>query len=117
MAKGNKSDHESACMPMKKIVHYVLIRGPSYGSLEFDAREAIRKEIRERLEANSIRFVEYQWVWDEDDHCLLVVGQYEKIEDAFWWIKAIESIGFETCIRTSLPGGEQADDSGSRIVS
>lgn len=85
--------------------YYVLIRGPSYASLDFDARENIRTEIREKLEANGIRFVEYTWVWDEDDHCLLLVGQYEKKEDAFWWIRALESIGFEVCIRTSLPGG------------
>jgi hypothetical protein len=90
----------------EKTTHYVMIRGPSYGSLEFEAREAIRTGIRERLEANGIRFVEYTWVWDEDDHCLLVVGRYEKKEDAFWWIKALESMGFEICIRARLPGDE-----------
>lgn len=31
----------------KKITHYVLIRGPSYGSLGFEAREEIRTNIRE----------------------------------------------------------------------
>ena len=94
-------------MPDKKSAnYYVLIYGPSYASLDFEAREAIRTDIRERLEAAGIRFVEYTWVWDEDDHCLLLVGQYEKKEDAFYWIKALEAVGFEICIRTKLPGEE-----------
>lgn len=92
-------------MPKEKTCkYYVLIRGPSYASLDFEAREAIRTDIRERLETGGIRFVEYTWVWDEDDHCLLLAGQYKKKEDAFWWIRALESMGFEICIRNSLPG-------------
>ncbi len=93
-------------MSPKKTIHYVVIRGPSYGTLDFEAREDIRTEMREKLEAGGIRFLEYQWVWDEDDHCLLVAGQYENIDDAFWWIKALESLGFEICIRTALPGDD-----------
>jgi hypothetical protein len=83
---------------------YVLIKGPSYKDLEFEAREGVRNELRERLEGNGIRFVEYCWVWDEDDRCLLLAGKYEKPEDGYWWIKALESMGFETCTRTELPG-------------
>lgn len=109
MGSINKPQRKPSDLSGEKTTHYVLIRGPSYGSLDFDAREAIRTEIREKLEANGIRFVEYQWVWDEEDHCLLVVGQYEKKEDAFWWIRALESIGFEISIRTGLPGGDQTD--------
>ncbi len=99
----NRHDHESARISGEKTTYYVLIRGPSYGSLDFDARENIRTEIRERLEAEGIRFIEYTWVWDEEDHCLLLVGRYEKKEDARWWIKALEAMGFEVCIRTKLP--------------
>ena len=109
MGNGNKPDHKPAGIYKEKTTHYVLIRGPSYGSLDFEAREDIRTSIRVRLEAGGVRFVEYTWVWDEDDHCLLVAGQYEKIEDAFWWIKALESMGFEICIRNSLPGDDQID--------
>lgn len=87
-------------------MHYVLIRGPSYGNLEFEEREKIRTQIREKLEAQGIRFLEYPWVWDEEDRCLLLVGQYEKMEDARFWVKALESLGFEICIRDSLPGDE-----------
>jgi hypothetical protein len=87
-------------------MHYVLIRGPSYGTLAFEEREKIRTEIREKLEAQGIRFLEYPWVWDEQDRCLLLVGQYEKIEDARFWIKALESMSFEICIRDNLPGEE-----------
>jgi hypothetical protein len=100
---GNNPDHNPAGKSKEKTTHYVLIRGPSYGSLDFDAREAIRTEIRERLEAGGIRFLEYPWVWDEEDRCLLLAGQYEKKEDAFQWIKTLESMGFEIIIRTSLP--------------
>jgi hypothetical protein len=85
-------------------MHYVLIRGSSYGTLEFEEREKIRTAIREKLEAQGIRFLEYPWVWDEQDHCLLLVGQYEKIEDARFWIEALRSMGFEICIRDNLPG-------------
>ncbi|MBN1627928.1 MAG: hypothetical protein JW944_15520 [Deltaproteobacteria bacterium] len=109
MENGNKPDHGPAGMSGKKTTHYVLIRGPSYSSLGFEAREEIRTGIRERLEAGGIRFLEYPWVWDEEDRCLLLVGQYEKKEDAFWWIKALESMGFEICIRTSLPGGDPTE--------
>ena len=87
-------------------MHYVLIRGPSYGTLEFEEREKLRTEIREKLEAQSIRFLEYPWVWDEQDRCLLLVGQYEKIADARFWIDALESMGFEIVIRDNLPGNE-----------
>jgi hypothetical protein len=86
--------------------YYVLIYGPSYGSLDFDDREEIRTAIREKLEFNGIRFQEYTWVWDEDDHCLLMVGKYENKEDADQCIEKYESLGFKTCIKTSLPGGE-----------
>ena len=85
-------------------MYYVLIKGESYISLDFEAREEIREEIRKRLEENGIRFLQYDWVWDEDDQCLLLVGQYERIGDASLWIDALESMGFEILIRTSLPG-------------
>jgi len=99
----NKHDHRSAGIAKEKTIYHVLIRGPSYGSLDFEARENIRTGIRERLEAEGIRFIEYTWVWDEEDRCLLLVGRYEKKEDAHWWIRALEAMGFEICIRTSLP--------------
>jgi hypothetical protein len=100
-------------MSKEKNTYYILIRGPSYGSLDLEAREDIRTCIRERLEIGGIRFLEYPWVWDEEDHCLLLVGQYEKKEDAFWWIKALESMGFEIGIRTSLPGGDRMEEDDS----
>ncbi len=104
LGNGNRLDDKSASISEEKTTYYVLIRGPSYGSLGFEAREQIRTEIRERLEAGGIRFLEYPWVWDEEDRCLLLVGQYENKENAVWWIKTLESMGFEICIRTSLPG-------------
>jgi hypothetical protein len=85
-------------------MYYVLIKGESYIGLDFDAREEIREGIRKRLEENSIRFLQYDWVWDEDDQCLLMVGQYERLDDASLWIEALESMGFEILIRTGLPG-------------
>ncbi len=103
MENVNIHDHESAGISQEKIIYYVLIRGPYYGSLDFEARENIRTGIREKLEAEGVRFIEYTWVWDEEDRCLLLAGQYEKKEDARWWIRALEAMGFEICIRTSLP--------------
>jgi hypothetical protein len=88
------------------IVYYVLIRGSAYGNLRFEAREEIREDLRKRLEAQGIRFLEYHWIWDEEDRCLLLVGQYEQMESARWWIRALESMGFTVCIKTSLPGEE-----------
>ena len=85
-------------------MYYVLIRGPSYKGLDFEAREDIRDGLRQTLEANGLRYVQYNWVWDEEDRCLLEVGKYENKNDAFLLIEALESIGFEICIRTSLPG-------------
>lgn len=85
-------------------MYYVLIQGPSYGDLDFDAREQIRETLRLKLESNGIRFVEYNWVWDEQDRCLLLVGEYQQMDDASLFIKALESMGFEICIRTHLPG-------------
>jgi hypothetical protein len=93
-----------------KINYYVLIHGPSYGSLDFDDREEIRTAIREKLESLGIRFPEYTWVWDEADCCLLLVGKFDKEEDANLCIKRYESMGFQTCIRTSLPGGEDTEE-------
>jgi len=87
-------------------MHYVLIQGPSYRNLEFEAREQIREKLRENLEAHGIRFLQYDWVWDEEDRCLLLVGQYEKAEGARYWIGALESMGFTVLIRTHLPGEE-----------
>jgi RimJ/RimL family protein N-acetyltransferase len=87
-------------------MHYVLIQGPSYRDLTFDAREQVREQLRENLEARGIRFLQYDWVWDEEDRCLLLVGQYEKMEDARYWIGALESMGFTVLIRTHLPGEE-----------
>ena len=87
-------------------MHYVLIQGPSYGNLDFEAREQVRETLRQRLEAHGVRFVQYDWVWDEDDRCLLMVGQYEKAEDARYWIDALEVMGFTVLVRTQLPGEE-----------
>lgn len=87
-------------------MYYVLIRGPSYRNLNFEARERVRETLRQELETHGIRFVEYDWVWDEQDRCLLLVGQYEKMDDAYWWMTALETMGFEISIRTRLPGDE-----------
>jgi hypothetical protein len=87
-------------------MYYVLIKGPSYRNLDFEAREQVREGIRQKLEAHGIRFLEYGWVWDEEDRCLLLVGQYGNMDDAYWWIKALESMGFEICVRIHLPGDE-----------
>jgi GNAT superfamily N-acetyltransferase len=87
-------------------MHYVLIQGPSYRNLNFEAREQVREKLRESLEAHGIRFLQYDWVWDEEDRCLLLVGQYEKLEDARYWINALESMGFTVFVRTQLPGDE-----------
>jgi RimJ/RimL family protein N-acetyltransferase len=87
-------------------MHYVLIQGPSYRDLDFEAREQIREKLRENLEAHGVRFLQYDWVWDEEDRCLLLVGQYEKAEDARYWIGALESMGFTVLVRTDLPGEE-----------
>jgi hypothetical protein len=85
-------------------MYHILIKGASYKGLEFDQRERIREALRERLEQKGIRFVEYPWVWDENDQCLLLAGSYERLEDARWWIEALRSAGFEICTRTTLPG-------------
>lgn len=90
----------------EKIHYYALISGPSYGTLGFEDREEIRTGLREKLESFGIRFPEYIWVWDEDDRCLLLVGEYEKEEDAIQCMKRYEPMGFKTCMRTSLPGDE-----------
>ena len=87
-------------------MYYVLIRGPSYKGLDFEAREDIRNGLRLNLEANGLRYVQYNWVWDEEDRCLLEAGKYEDKDDAIHLIRALESMGFEICIRTSLPGDE-----------
>jgi len=88
------------------MVYYVLIQGPSYRDLDFEAREQVREKLRENLEAHGVRFLQYDWVWDEEDRCLLLVGQYEKAEDAQYWIGALESMGFTVLLRTHLPGEE-----------
>ncbi len=66
---------------------YLLIKGPSYRGLDFDAREKVREGLRKQLVTHGIRFVEYGWVWDEEDRCLLVVGQYAHPDDASLWSK------------------------------
>jgi hypothetical protein len=90
-------------------MHYVLIQGPSYRDLSFEAREQVRETLRQDLEAHGIRFLQYDWVWDEEDRCLLLVGQYEKSEDARYWIDALESMGFRVFVRTQLPGEESQE--------
>lgn len=88
-------------------MHYVLIQGPSYRGLNFEAREEIRDSLRRSLESRGVRFIQYDWVWDEDDRCLLLVGKYERIEEAQYWIKALETMGYRVLIRTRLPGDEK----------
>jgi len=86
------------------MTHYVLIQGPSYRDLSFEARERAREHMRQRLDKKGVRFLQYDWVWDEDDRCLLLVGQYPNPEDARYWIGALESMGFTVLVRTRLPG-------------
>ena len=94
-------------------MYYVCIRGASYKNRDFDEREQLREDLRQSLESHGIRFLEYCWVWDENDQCLLVTGTYERMEDAQQWIRCLESLGFEIEIRTWLPGGDP-EASGSR---
>jgi hypothetical protein len=96
-------------------MYYVLIRGPSYKGLDFEEREEVRKVLRQSLEAHGLRYVQYNWVWDEDDRCLLEAGKYENKEDSSLLIKALESMGFEICIRTHLPGDEDQESSGKSL--
>jgi len=58
--------------PVDTQMVYLLIKGPSYRGLNFNAREKVRESLRKQLETHGIRFVEYGWVWDEEDRCLLV---------------------------------------------
>jgi len=88
-------------------MNYVCIRWKSYEGVDFDERENIREDLRLALEAHGIRFLEYCWVWDENDRCLLVTGAYDRMEDARQWIRSLESMGFDMTVRTSLPGGNQ----------
>jgi len=90
-------------------MNYVCIRWKSYKDLDFDERERIREDLRLKIESHGIRFLEYSWVWDENEQCLLVVGTYDRIEDARQWIRSLESMGFETTVRTSLPGMESGE--------
>jgi hypothetical protein len=92
--------------PCSLMIHYLLIQGPSYLDLSFEAREQAREQMRQRLEEKGVRFVQYDWVWDEDDRCLLLAGQYTNPEDARYWIGALESMGFTVLIRNQLPGDE-----------
>jgi len=64
----------------------------------------MRSALRERLEHNGIRVVQYDWVWDENDRCLLLAGQYEHLKDVRIWMSALESMGFELCVRIDLLG-------------
>ena len=86
---------------------YILIRGPSYHNLDFPARELVRDNLVKKLEINGIRFLEYNWIWDEDDRCLLLAGNYKSEKDAYWWIRALESMGFKVCVSDHLPRDEK----------
>jgi GNAT superfamily N-acetyltransferase len=99
-------------------MYYVLIQGPSYRGLDFEAREQVREKLRESLGVHGVRFLQYDWVWDEEDRCLLVAGQYEKAENAKYWIDALEFMGFTVIVRTHLPGEEteRATRTGIKIV-
>jgi hypothetical protein len=88
----------------QRTMNYVCIRWKSYKDVDFDERENIREELRLALESHGIRFLEYSWIWDENDRCLLMVGSYKRIEDARQWIRVLESMGFEIIVRASLPG-------------
>ena len=87
-------------------MNYILIQGPSYRGLSFEVREQVRERLRQSLEIRGIRFMQYDWVWDEEDRCLLLAGQYERIEDGRYWIGALESMGFRVFLRNQLPGDE-----------
>jgi hypothetical protein len=76
------------------MVNYVLIQGPSYRDLDFEAREQVREKLRENLEAQGIRFLQYDWGGMRRTG-VSFVGQYEKAEDARYWIEALESMGFK----------------------
>jgi len=97
------------------VTTYVLIVGPSYRGLDFEQREVIRENLRIRLEKAGVRFVEYCWVWDEQDRCLLLVGTYENLDEATLWMEALRSMGFELCTRTHLPGEDTEGSQAPRI--
>ena len=54
----NNLDHKPAGISKEKTTLYVLIRGPSYGSLDFEAREAIRTGIREKIRYKKMLFLQ-----------------------------------------------------------
>ncbi|EFK05306.1 conserved hypothetical protein [delta proteobacterium NaphS2] len=97
---------------------YVCIYGGLYRDLDFDARERIRESLRRRIEEKGVRFLEYCWVWDEKDRCLLVAGTYERMADAAHWIESLQEMGFEIVIRRDLPGAssEQTENSSAKTL-
>lgn len=97
---------------------YVCIYGGLYQDLDFDAREHIRESLRHRIEEKGVRFLEYCWVWDEKDRCLLVAGTYERMADAAHWIESLQEMGFEIIIRTDLPGAcsEETENSSAETL-
>ena len=97
---------------------YVCIYGGSYHDLDFDAREHIRESLRRRIEEKGVRFLEYCWVWDEKDRCLLVAGTYERVADAAHWVESLQEMGFEIVIRRELPGAcsEETENPGAKTL-
>lgn len=90
----------------------VYIQGGSYRDLDFEARERLREALRSRLEGHGIRFVQYDWVWDEEDRCLLRVGCYQGWEEARCWVRTLERLGYSLLIQ-----GESWSSSPSMVPS
>jgi len=79
-------------------MHYVLACGASFKGLEFAERDRAREQLREKVAATGLTFVEHYWVWDETHTAQLLVVSTQSAQKAEQFRSHLE----RHCIRARI---------------
>lgn len=84
-------------------MHYVLACGASFKDLEFAERDRAREQLREKVAATGLAFVEHYWVWDETHAAQLLVVSTQSAQKAEQFRSHLERHGIRARITHQLP--------------
>lgn len=84
-------------------MHYVLACGASFKDLEFADRDRAREQLREKVAATGLTFVEHYWIWDETHTAQLLVASTSSARKAEMFRRYLERHGIGARITQELP--------------
>ncbi|MFW6357459.1 MAG: hypothetical protein ACOC0K_01870 [bacterium] len=72
---------------------WVLVCGDQLDKDSFDQREEARSRVRTLLQDKGITLLEYTWIWDDTNQAQVMVGKFQRYEEAEQFGATLEKKG------------------------